>query len=321
MQISKTELFQQATKTRFQPDILEKVWRLMTLLEAINKDAYLESRLALVGGTSLNLFIFRLPRLSVDIDLNYVGSGDRDVMLSEKAIIEQTLEALIARLGYSVRRIQPGHKSTQWFLKYPSVVNYTGSLQIDLNYMNRVPLWDTQKCASHAIGEHIISDIRLMNTYDILGSKIAALLDRKTARDFFDAQQIFSTLELDVERFRFACVLYGAMGSFDWRQASMDHLTLDPKEIRRFLIPLLEKDDIVRARWEEKAEILLNECKRGLVKYLFPLKKHELQFLEKFYQEGSLQPQLLTISQDLIHKTHSLPGLKWKIKNLAGEKA
>ena len=54
MQISKTELFQQATKTRFQPDILEKVWHLMTLLEAINKDAYLESRLALVGGTSFD---------------------------------------------------------------------------------------------------------------------------------------------------------------------------------------------------------------------------------------------------------------------------
>ena len=35
---------------------------------------YLEkNRLVLKGGTALNLFFFDLPRLSVDIDLNYVG--------------------------------------------------------------------------------------------------------------------------------------------------------------------------------------------------------------------------------------------------------
>ena len=31
----------------------------------------------------LNLFVLDLPRLSVDIDLNYVGSADLEVMLAE----------------------------------------------------------------------------------------------------------------------------------------------------------------------------------------------------------------------------------------------
>lgn len=56
------------------------------------------------------------------------------------------------------------------------------------------------------------------------------------------------------------------------------------------------------------------------MKYLFPLKEQELHFLEKFYQEGSIEPQLLTSSQELIHKIHSLPALKWKLKSLAEEK-
>jgi hypothetical protein len=39
--------------------------------------------MALKGGTALNLFHFDVPRLSVDIDLNYVGAIERDTMLAE----------------------------------------------------------------------------------------------------------------------------------------------------------------------------------------------------------------------------------------------
>ncbi|MFN2188831.1 MAG: nucleotidyl transferase AbiEii/AbiGii toxin family protein, partial [Candidatus Promineifilaceae bacterium] len=33
-------------------------------------------RVALKGGTTLNLFVFDVPQLSVDIDVNYVGAAD-----------------------------------------------------------------------------------------------------------------------------------------------------------------------------------------------------------------------------------------------------
>ena len=44
-------------QTGFRPEILEKVIRLMDLLNAIFTDDYLASRLALKGGTALNLFL------------------------------------------------------------------------------------------------------------------------------------------------------------------------------------------------------------------------------------------------------------------------
>jgi len=56
---------------------------LLGLLEGLRKHPYLKDRLALKGGTALNLFLFDLPCLSVDIDVNYIGSADRDVMLEE----------------------------------------------------------------------------------------------------------------------------------------------------------------------------------------------------------------------------------------------
>ncbi len=54
--------------------MLEKSVRLLTLLNAFCEHPQLAGKLALKGGTALNLFLFDVPRLSVDIDLNYVGA-------------------------------------------------------------------------------------------------------------------------------------------------------------------------------------------------------------------------------------------------------
>jgi predicted nucleotidyltransferase component of viral defense system len=60
----------------------------MGLLEGFASHPFLKTRVALKGGTALNLFVFDVPRLSVDIDLNYVGSADRETMLAQRAKIE-----------------------------------------------------------------------------------------------------------------------------------------------------------------------------------------------------------------------------------------
>ena len=52
-------------------DTLEKVYRLADILEYLNTNPLLRESLALKGGTAINLTIFNLPRLSVDIDLDY----------------------------------------------------------------------------------------------------------------------------------------------------------------------------------------------------------------------------------------------------------
>ena len=52
----------------------------MAILDGISAHPFLKERLVLKGGTALNLFFFDLPRLSVDIDLNYIGQLDRQDM-------------------------------------------------------------------------------------------------------------------------------------------------------------------------------------------------------------------------------------------------
>ncbi len=73
MKISYEKLTSQAEATGFRPDVLEKVAHLLGLLEALGSHSFLKDKLALKGGTALNLFIFNVPRLSVDIDLTPIN--------------------------------------------------------------------------------------------------------------------------------------------------------------------------------------------------------------------------------------------------------
>lgn len=84
MRLTDTELQRLAAETGFSVEPLTKVLSLMELMEAIRSHPFLKSRVALKGGTALNLFVFDVPRLSVDIDLNYIGATDRETMLGDR---------------------------------------------------------------------------------------------------------------------------------------------------------------------------------------------------------------------------------------------
>ncbi len=67
----KGQLGQAAKKSGFVRDTFEKVLRLKEILVYLNTDEYLHEHLALKGGTAINMTIFDLPRLSIDLDLDF----------------------------------------------------------------------------------------------------------------------------------------------------------------------------------------------------------------------------------------------------------
>lgn len=60
MILSKERLLKEKKNTGYRQEIIEKVVWLMEMLNAIVEDSFLSSRLALKGGTALNLFYFDL---------------------------------------------------------------------------------------------------------------------------------------------------------------------------------------------------------------------------------------------------------------------
>ncbi len=74
----KAMLGRKAQELGFTRDSYEKMSRLTEILRFINSDQELNPLLALKGGTAINLAIFSLPRLSVDIDLDFAENLSRE---------------------------------------------------------------------------------------------------------------------------------------------------------------------------------------------------------------------------------------------------
>ena len=84
MKLDAAYLNDAAKQTGFDPHNIEKVLRLKELLREFLRHPFLKGKLVLKGGTGINVFLLELPRLSVDIDLNYIGQIDRDRMQTKR---------------------------------------------------------------------------------------------------------------------------------------------------------------------------------------------------------------------------------------------
>lgn len=89
--LTREQLQRAAADSGFPVGSLEKVWMLVRLLDTVRAHPFMGPRVALKGGTALNLFVFDLPRLSVDIDLNYIGAADRATMIAERPKLDAAL--------------------------------------------------------------------------------------------------------------------------------------------------------------------------------------------------------------------------------------
>lgn len=312
MKISEQELVREAAKTGFRPEILEKVWHLMSILDGISVHPFLKDKLALKGGTALNLFLFDLPRLSVDIDLNYIGKINKEEMLQERPLVEKALEMVFQRQAMTIRRIPQKHAGGKWQLRYESALGAGGNLEVDINFMFRVPLCELTKRCSHLIGQRRTGEITLLDIHELGAGKLAALFSRHASRDLFDAHELLTKQPLDFEKFRIICLLYGAISSQDWRTVTPEMLHFETRELQQQLIPVLRKEVLENgSKWDDWTDKLLNDCKNAL-KPLFPLREHELFFLNRLWNDGVIEPSLITDDQVFIEKINQHPPLLWK---------
>ena len=68
--LKKIDINRIADKANFSRNTTEKVLRLYSILKFIDQSE-ISNMLVLKGGTAINLFLLDLPRLSVDIDLDF----------------------------------------------------------------------------------------------------------------------------------------------------------------------------------------------------------------------------------------------------------
>lgn len=100
LQFDRMMLGRQAKELGFVRDTYEKVCRLVDVLKFMETDSLLTNNLALKGGTAINLTVFDLPRLSVDIDLDYSKDASREEMLDDRKKIKEHIQKYMLASGY-----------------------------------------------------------------------------------------------------------------------------------------------------------------------------------------------------------------------------
>lgn len=129
-----------AKEKGFVRDNLEKVMRLSEILQYFNQNEFLHDSLVLKGGTAINLTVFQMPRLSVDIDLDFAKNCSREEMIKARKNINDEILAYMSNEGYVLK---PGSKSPHtldsWVFGYINAGGNPDNIKIEINYSDPCP--------------------------------------------------------------------------------------------------------------------------------------------------------------------------------------
>lgn len=275
----------------------ERVKLLVEILPTLAK----EHRFALKGGTAINLFVREMPRLSVDLDLVFPDHTlPRDDALGRiNEAVRQSAERL-AKRGMQVHAPAAAAGETKLLVRRGPV-----QVKIEVNFVMRGTVRPVRQASLTPTARDVLMadlDIPVVSLEDVYGGKLVAALDRQHPRDLFDVMQLFAH-EGITPGIRRAFVVYLASSNrpvhevlfpplrgiqYDFTH-NFQGMTAEP-------VPL---DALLATR-----ERLVREIQLGL-------DEEERRFLLSMVA-GTPEWTRLGIN----HLEH-LPGVRWKLQNLA----
>jgi predicted nucleotidyltransferase component of viral defense system len=298
--------------TGFASPTIDKVERLLELLGEIEQHRYLGPRLVLHGGTALNVFHMELPRLSVDIDVLYVGSTDREIMLAERGIVRAEVESLVRRMGYRLHDPGDEHAGVTYRLTYGTDYGQD-SIKVDLNFLNRSPVLGHEMRVCPYCRPQL--SFKVVPYLELIAGKLKALVERRhpAVRDLYDLHRAAARDVEDRELFRALVVYY-------WSLADPFPCPLDVRVVERFsgeeraveseLYPVLTATE--RPTLGE-----MQHTVAGFVESLLPLDDEHEEYLRRMGELGDFQPDLLFARwPDALERARNSPAAEWKTLNL-----
>lgn len=187
MQFDRIILGRQAKALGFVRDTFEKVCRLADVLSFMERDPLLCDCLAIKGGTAINLTIFDLPRLSVDIDLDYSRNVPRDDMLSERRQIKDRIQKYMAASGYTLSpKSKDYHALASLVYEYTNAGGMKDNLKIEINYMLRCHVLPVSRRTVNLPWNDEKRTVLSVDPMELLAAKTVALLNRAAPRDLYD---------------------------------------------------------------------------------------------------------------------------------------
>jgi len=310
MNYSKQYLSELSTKTNFLKDNLEKVLRLSQILKFLNTDKVFKGKLALKGGTAINLIIVELPRLSVDIDFDFTENLPKEDIIDTKEKFTKRLTDYMWQKGYSLMVSPREHYALLSFTyNYLNNAGNRDNIKIEINFMDRchiLPLEQKQVLSNGIIDEF---EILTLNTTELYASKINALLSRATPRDLYDVNAMIENKVIKDKILLKKCLIfYNMIGG----EQDIDNLTysniekLNYMKFKTQLKPVIAKND----------KFDLEHAKGRVIKFLkelVDLTREEKSFINEFKRK-KYKPELLFNDKKMIENIRNHPMALWRCK-------
>lgn len=306
----KTFLADKAKELHVVRDTLEKVCRLRDILRFFDSSELLRNTLALKGGTAINLLFFNLPRLSVDIDLDFAENLPRADMLETRKRIGELIGKYMASEGYSLSpKTKTPHSLDSLVYEYVNTGGVKDNIKIEINYSLREHVLPLRRMRMQS--EIFDGDFEVLTvaSEEIYATKTVALLTRAAARDLYDINYMVKYGlfdEAQTEQYRKCVVFYLAVATAV-TPLKLDLTAInaiDSHDIKTALGPVIRDLDVFR----------LEDAKKTVGDYLtqnLSLTAEDLRFLREF-KRGRYCPELLFRDEETQTRLKSHPMALWK---------
>lgn len=256
-----------------------------------------EKCFALKGGTAINLFVRDMPRLSVDIDLQYVYVNDRETAFTD-------INGALDRITDSLKNvgIESVIRENEYKIRKMICSNEQASIKIEPNYIIRGCIKPTQFIQTSQRVQELygFAAIDVLSFSELYGGKICAALDRQHPRDLFDIKLLLENEGIQQVKEGFFVALLGHN-----RPA---HEILNPNIQNQE--KTLEKEFSGMTEEYFSYEEHVTTMYRLIDAIRKVITEQDKQFLISFF---SAEPQWNLLE---IKNLKNLPAIKWKLKNL-----
>lgn len=311
---NKSGIAAEASKHGFQRDVFEKVLRLKTVLDYFQEEPALREHLLLKGGTAINRTVFSLPRLSVDIDMDYMPNDSKENMMATRGKISKVVKEYMESEGYQLSdNSRFSHSLDAFHFLYMNSGGNRDMIKIELNYSLRAHVLHPtrRELLTDAFGDK--SCLYTVHPIEIFAAKANALLSRAAARDLYDFNNLVTSdlfqNKTEADLLRKTIIFYATISAetvnktFD--TSAIDSLTFS--KIRRDLFPVLTKS-------EAKSHFQLEQYKNAAKEYihnLMVLTPEEKEYMDRFVK-GEYNPELLFSNPEILLQIKNHPMALWK---------
>jgi len=310
----KTVLAEQSRRLGFLAAPFEKMTRLTEILRFLNESEELRESLAIKGGTAINLTVFDLPRLSVDIDLDFTENLTREEIRTKRERISERLDVYMAAEGYTRHsKSKSTHILDSFVYSYLNVAGNSDNIKVEINYSLRSHVLPTITMTVRTAEVFVPFTVRILAPVEIFASKIVALSDRAAARDLYDLNNmVYFKLfeEPDLTMLRKCAVFYmavaGEISANGFSFMSIESIT--PYKVRTELHPMIRKEE----RFDLQAA--RDRVSAFLIRHM-TLTEKETAFLKEF-SAGSYKPQLLFEDSSYVKRVENHPMALWRLQHI-----